>query len=271
MAISSPTAPIPAPRRTEAGIQLPGWLAAVVAGVLVLVAGGLGALLMAQVAGRTLTVQLPGQAAAPDHVAVQGIGRITAAPDTMLTDLGVNVQRGTVRDALAAARADVDKLTAALQGTGIQPADMQTSSLSVGPNYSYPSQQLTGYSAYSMLHVRVRDMSKANATLAAAADALGNDVQFGGIQLTRADLTAQLAQARQAAISAATTQAADWARLANRQLGKISGVQEQYAGYGAQSIAGQGGMGGGGGASVPAIQAGQGETVVVVTVTYDLS
>ena len=269
MATSSPTAPMP--RHTGAGLHLPGWLAAVVAAALVLVAGGMGALLMAQVAGRPVTLQLPGQAAAaaPNLVSVQGVGRVTAAPDTMLTDVGVEVERSNVSDALAVARTEMDRLTAGLQAAGVQPADMQTTSLWIYPRTD-SSQQVVGYRVSSNLHVRVRDLSKANATLNAAAGAVGNDVRFSGIQLTRTDLGAQVAQARQAAISAAAGQAAEWARLSNRQLGKLNGIQEQYAGYGPGTVAGGGGIGGAGGGAVPQVQVGQGETVVVVTVTYAL-
>ncbi len=129
---------------------------------------------------------------------------------------------------------------------------------------------MTGYTASPTLHVRVRDLGKSNTTLTAAANAVGNDIRFSGIQLTRSDLSAQLAQARQAAINAATSQAGEWAKLSNRQLGKISGIQEDYAGYGPDSVAKGGGLGGAG-ASVPQIQAGQGETVVIVTVSYALN
>src|SRR5690348_16713375 len=158
MAISSPTAPMP--RRTESGLRLPTWLAAVIAVLLVAVAGGMGALLMAQVAGRPVTLQVPGQtAAAPNLLTVQGVGRVTAAPDTMLTDLGVQVQRPTVADALAVAKTETDRLTAALQGAGVQPADMQTTSLWVYPRTDAMGQP-AGYSVTSTVHVRVRDLSK---------------------------------------------------------------------------------------------------------------
>lgn len=268
MAISSPTAPVP--RRTESGFRLPTWLAAVVAVLLVAVAGVMGALLMAQVASRPVSLQLPGQtAAAPNLLTVQGVGRVTAAPDTMLADVGVQVQRPTVADALAVAKTETDKLTAALRSAGVQPADMQTTGLWIYPRTDY-NQQVVGYTVSSTVHVRVRDLNRANATLDAAAGSVGNDITFGGIQLTRTDLTTQLAQARQAALAAATSQAGDWAKASNRQLGKVSAIQEQYAGYGPQAVSG-GGMGGGGGGGVPTIQVGQGEAVVVVTVSYALN
>ena len=268
MAISSPPAPMP--RRTESGLRLPTWLAAVVAVLLVALAGGMGAVLMAQVAGRPVTLQMPGQtAAAPNLLTVQGVGRVTAAPDTMLADVGVQVQRPSVADGLTVAKTETDKLTAALQAAGVQPADVQTTGLWIYPRTD-SSQNVIGYTVSSTLHVRVRDLSRANATLDAAAASVGNDITFGGIQLTRTDLTAQLGQARQAAIAAATSQAGQWARMSNRQLGGISGIQEQYAGYGPQVIQG-GGQGGGGGAVIPTIQAGQGEAVVVVSISYALN
>lgn len=258
-----------------ASVNLPGWLAAAIVVALVVVAGGIGALLMGQLAAQTVNVQIPGITvpAAADTVTVVGEGRVAAAPDTIFTDIGAEAQATSLSLALSAAAGDAEKLTTALKNAGIASTDMQTTSLSA---YVRTDQygNVVGYNASTYLHVRIRDVSKATAILNAAAGAIGPDVRLGQMQYQRVDIAAQAAQARQIALAAAQDHAADIARSSNRQLGKLSAVQESFVGYVAagQSVQmGGGGLGAGGGGSLPQIQSGQGEVVVQLVVRYGLS
>lgn len=254
----------------------PGWLAASIVVALVLVAGGVGAILMSQVAGQNLNVQIPGitAPAAADTVTVVGEGRIAAAPDTIYTDIGAEAQATSLSLALSAAAADGDKLTTALKNAGMAANDMQTASL-----YAYVRTDqygnVVGYNASTTLHVRIREIGKATSILNAAASAIGPDVRLGQLQYQRVDIAAQAAQARQLALAAAEEHASGIAKLSNRQLGKLSAVQESFVGYVAAGQSVQmgagGGIGAGGGGSVPQIQSGQGEVVVQLVVRYGLN
>ena len=258
-------------------LRLPGWLAASIVVALVIVAGGVGALLMSQLSAQNYNFQFPGitTPAAADTVTVIGEGRVAAAPDTIYTDIGGEAQAPSLSAALSAAASDGDKLTAALKNAGVQPTDVQTTNL-----YSYVRTDqygnVVGYTAATYLHVRIRDISKATSILNAAASAIGPDVRLGQLQYQRVDIAAQAAQGRQLALAAAEEHAAGIAKLSNRQLGKLSAVQESFVGYVAagQTIqgGGQGGIGaGGGGSYVPQIQSGQGEVVVQLIVRYGLN
>ncbi|HET9782399.1 MAG TPA: SIMPL domain-containing protein [Candidatus Dormibacteraeota bacterium] len=262
--------------RWTPGLRLPGWFAATILVALVIVAGGVGALLMSQLAGQNYNFQFPGitTPAVADTVTVVGEGRVAATPDTIFTDVGAEAQATSLSLALNAAASDGDKLTAALKNAGIAPADMQTTSL-----YAYVRTDqygnVVGYNASTYLRVRIRDVSKATSILNAAAGAIGPDVRLGTLQYQRTDIAAQAAQARQLALAAAEDHASGLAKLSNRQLGKLSAVQESYVGYVAagQSVqGGGGGIGAGGGASaLPQIQSGQGEVVVQLIVRYGLN
>lgn len=272
MAVS--TGPVSRPRGPTESLRLPVWVAITLAVAVVLMAAGSGGLALASILGRPIQVQAPGQPAAvvPNTVTVQGVGRVAAAPDTMWVQVGVDLQRGTVRDALTAAAAGANKVTTAIKGAGVAATDVQTSSFGVYPVTNMAG-QVTGYDASSMLSVRIADIGKANAILSAAADAGGNDVRFGSIQYGLTNDAAQVTQARQAAVTAAAGRAADLSKASGRTLGTISSMDEQYVGYvpAGNTIAPGAGIGGGGGATVPTIQVGQGTLIVQVAVTYQLS
>lgn len=262
------------PVRRIPDLRLPGWLAGAIVVALVLVAGGVGALLMAQVAGRPLTVNLPGITTplAADTVTVIAEGRVPAVPDTIYTDIGAQVARDTLPQALAATADDSARLTAALKGAGVDGADIQTTGL-----FAYPRTDTVGntigYFASVNLRVRIRDLNRATSVIDAAAGAIGNDVRLGQLQYQRSDIASQAVQARQLALASASDRASGLAKMSNRQLGKITSVHEEFAGYvpAGQMVSGLGGGGGGGGAAVPQVQSGQGEVVVYLTVTYSLN
>lgn len=258
-------------------LRLPGWVAAAFAVGAVLLAASAGAVLMAEATGRTLQVQFPGNASisvpmAADTVTVIGEGRVAAAPDTIYTDIGADAQRSTLAQALSAAADDSTKLTAALKTAGVAAADIQTTSM-YAYNRTDQYGNVTGYGASVNLRVRIRDVSKVTPILNAAASSIGNDVRFNQLQYQRVDIAAQTPQARQAALTAAQERASSIAKLSNRQLGKISAVEENYVGYVAAGtyMGGYGGGGQGGGGGVPQISVGQGEVVVQLVVSYSLN
>lgn len=230
---------------------------------------------MAEATGRTLQVQFPGNASisipmAADTVTVIGEGRVAAAPDTIYTDIGAEAQRPTLAQALSTAADDSSKLTAALKSAGVADADIQTTSMSA---YTRTDQygNVLGYSASVNLRIRIRDVGKVTSVLGAAASSIGNDARFGQLQYQRVDIAAQTPQARQAALAAAQERASAIAKLSNRQLGKISAVEEKFVGYVAAGTY-LGGIGaGGGGGAVPQVNIGQGEVVVQLAVSYALN
>ena len=265
-------------------MRLPGWFAGAAIVALVLVAGGIGALVMAQFEQAAVQVQLPSTvpaaatpgsvpaAVAVNTVTVVGEGRVVAAPDTIYVDLGAEVSKPTLAAALTAATADQSKLSAALKKAGIAAADMQTTGLNTyarTDSYGNPA----GYGVSSYLRVRIRDVSKATAILTAAAGAIGNDIRVNSLQYQRANIATQVSQARQAAIASAAERAVSNAKASGRQIGHITEIREQFVGYvgAGQMVSGGIGSAGGGGVTVPTVQSGQGEVVVQLVVTYSMS
>lgn len=266
------------PMRWVPDLRMSGWLATVLLVALVLLAGGVGGLVMAEVTGKPLQVQFPGSGllaggTVPDSIRVTGVGSVVAAPDTIYADIGATVIKPSLPQALSAMTDDSTKLVAALKKAGVADVDIQTTGLNAWTRTDNYSGAVTGYDAGVSLRVRIRDVTKATAILNAAAAAIGNDIRFNGLQYTRTDIATQAAQARQQALKAAADRASAIAQASNRQLGKILQVSEDYVTYMAPGMVGGlgGGQGGGGGGYVPSIQTGQGEVVIQLSVTYSIN
>lgn len=177
-------------------------------------------------------VAAPGASGSPAATAagvtVQGLGRVSGTPDTMVVTLGVQVKRGTVTDALSAANGRMASVRDALRRAGVADRDLQTSSLSVWPNYVYAggTQQLQGYQASESLTATLGDLTKAGAQVSAAVSAGGNEVTVGGMNLELRGDSAAMKQARSAAMADAQVRAAQLTAAAGRRLGAVVAVSE---------------------------------------------
>ena len=197
---------------------------------------------------------------------VVGAGSATATPDTAKLSLGASATRPNVHDALSADNRDMQNLLGALHGQGVQDTDIQTQSVSVYQATTCCPAVVTGYTATNNVTVTVHHLQNVSAVIAAVVDAVGNDVQLGGVTLSVADPSSALAAARKVAMTDAGERATQWAGLVGRQLGKVLSVSEVVSGQAQPSCVG--GCGGAGGGTP--IQAGQDTLTVSVTVTYEL-
>ncbi|HTC86477.1 MAG TPA: SIMPL domain-containing protein, partial [Candidatus Acidoferrum sp.] len=81
---------------------------------------------------------LAADATAPEHtISVSGTGRVILSPDVADLRLGVTIQRTTVKAARADAATAMTAVIAALKNAGIDDKDIQTSALSLQPQYDY--------------------------------------------------------------------------------------------------------------------------------------
>jgi uncharacterized protein len=177
---------------------------------------------------QTPTVVPPGTPL-PRTVTVSGVGRVSAPPDVAVIVTGVQTQ---AKEAAAALNQNSQAMTAlinALKTAGIAPADIQTQSLDLQPQYQEPTQTngtrtLIGYIAINTVQIRVKDISKLGTTLDAAVSAGGNLIQ--GIQFEISDPSPLLTQARDQAMKDARQKADQLAKLAGTQLGSVQTITE---------------------------------------------
>ena len=205
-------------------------------------------------------------------LAVSGSGTVSLPPDVAYIYIGVHTDDTDLANAVSKNNAQAQALVDALKNAGIASKDIQTSNFSVYTNNNGGVDKMTGqvvangtyYSVDNTVYVTMRDLSKMGKILSTAVSSGANSIN--SISFDVADKTAAMAQARQKAMTNASSLAAELAKTAGVKLGEIQNIT-----YSDTSSTPYYGMGGGGAsapnASVP-IQPGQTQITVSVNVTY---
>lgn len=176
-------------------------------------------------------VTLPALAAeAPlPTISVIGEGQVEAAPDMAIMSLGVQTDADTASAAMAETSAKLAAVIERLKAAGIEPRDIQTSGLSLGPRYDYGKQDGTpptvvGYTASNMVTVRVRALDKVGSVLdSVVADGANT---LNGLSLGLAEDRALKDEARREAVADAAAKAALYAEAAGVKLGRVASISE---------------------------------------------
>ena len=188
----------------------------------------LSALCLSAVLALPVTAPALAQDQPPPMITVTGEGMVEAAPDIATLMIGVTTQGGTAAAALATNSAAMDAVLTRLTEAGIEARDMQTSNLSLGPDYSkYDSSSGAAPSSYvasNMLTVRVRVLDSLGKVLdAAVADGANT---LNGLTFGLADPAPTLNEARKEAVADARAKAELLATAAGVKLGKIVSISE---------------------------------------------
>jgi uncharacterized protein YggE len=162
------------------------------------------------IAGAAMTAPLWAQAPADpsptlSSIRVSGDARVSAQPDRVQIDLGVQTQAPLSRDAAAANARQLETVLAAVRKAAGPGAQLKTVSYSLSPNYQYHpgggEPTITGYTALNVVQVTLDDLARIGDCLDAATRAGANRVQ--GIQWTLRDQDTVRAEAlREAAMRA---------------------------------------------------------------------
>lgn len=168
----------------------------------------------------------------PEHtISVSGTGRIVLTPDTADLRLGVTSTAKTVKSARAAAATSMTAVIASVKKLGIADKDIQTTTLSLQPQYDYSGNtnppRLVGYQLSNAIAVTVRDLDKLGDAIdgALAAGATSLD----GVSFRVADQAAAEQQARQAAIDEAKAKAKTLADAAGISISGVASISETVA------------------------------------------
>ncbi|HEX7474020.1 MAG TPA: SIMPL domain-containing protein [Candidatus Limnocylindrales bacterium] len=168
---------------------------------------------------------------APQHtISVSGTGRVILAPDVADLRLGVVIQRSTVKAARADAATKMTAVIAALKKAGIADADIQTSAITLNPQYDYTNgnaPRLIGYQFSNSVAVTVRKLDSLgdaiDGALAAGATTL-DSVSFRVDDETKAE-----AQARTQAMADAKSKAQALATAAGVSIEGVASITETVA------------------------------------------
>lgn len=163
-------------------------------------------------------------------ITVTGTGTSQAVPDMATLMIGVTTQGETAAVALAANSTSVEAVIARLTASGIEARDLQTSNLSINPNwtgYDSSAPAIAGYVATNMVTVRVRNLDGLGAALdAAVADGANT---LNGLTFGLAAPEPALNEARKAAVADAKAKAELLVAAAGMKLGKIVTITESGA------------------------------------------
>jgi uncharacterized protein len=166
--------------------------------------------------------------AAEKLVTVTGEATVAVAPDTAMIRLGVGTQEKTAREASEANARQMTAVLAAIKDTGVADRDIQTSRLSLQPQYD-PNKsgtaRLTGFQASNQVTVRIRDIDKLPTVLDRAITAGANEMS--GIEFVVSEQSKLLDQARDDAIADARRKADLYAKAAGAKLGRVVSITEE--------------------------------------------
>jgi uncharacterized protein YggE len=182
-----------------------------------------------------LATALPARAemAAVPTITVIGEGSSEAAPDLATIQIGVTTLGETATEALAANNAAMEAVMARLAAAGVAARDLQTSGLSVNPNWTgYDSSvsggpTISGYTASNMLTVRLRVLDGLGSVLDAAVSDGANTLN--GLTFGLAEPGPALDEARKEAVADARAKAELIATAAGAKLGPILSITEGAA------------------------------------------
>jgi hypothetical protein len=200
---------------------------AVALGALVLGGTGLG---LALSAGATTPSAAPaGCGSSEPRLTVQGTGQAPGTPDLLTAVFGFSTSAGTSADALSQNNAEVNKALLALEGHGVAQSDVQTTGLTLAPQYVYPNggpPRLTGYAVTNTVTTKLRDSKTAGDAIDAVVGATGNAATINSLAFSF-DNPAQVEdRARGKAVHQAVAHAGAMAAAAGRKLGSVCSLTD---------------------------------------------
>jgi uncharacterized protein YggE len=163
---------------------------------------------------------------------VQGDGVATGTPNLLTVVAQVNVTDATAEKSLAQDDAETAAVENALKADGVRALDIQTTDLSIQPNYTWTdnTEKLTGYAVSDTVsanfHAPFANAGKAIDDITGAA---GNDLQIEGLNFSFEDPRVVEDQARTDAVTQAVSHAQSMATAAGEQLGAVCSVTDDSA------------------------------------------
>ncbi len=161
------------------------------------------------------------------RVDVSATGEVTWVPDIALISAGVVTRSTTAAAAMQENAIRMERVIAALRRAGLADRDIQTTSISLSPEYRYENNkppQLVGYTASNQVNVRFRDIASSGRILDALVAQGAN--QINGPNLTLDKPQAALDGARANAIATGRARAEMYAASLGMRVARVVSVSE---------------------------------------------
>ena len=175
------------------------------------------------------STQPPATLAIGPGITVGGRATVGGTPDTLRLDLSVAATASSVSEALASANRSAAIVQKSLLDSRVLKKDLQTSGLSIQPEYDYTKQglpRLKGYQVSESITAKFRDLGRAGDIIGKVVSAGGNAIRVNGISLDLEDTSALVSSARDKAFANAKAKAKQCARAAGRSLGDVISIAE---------------------------------------------
>ncbi|WP_028969042.1 SIMPL domain-containing protein [Sphingomonas sp. URHD0057] len=167
------------------------------------------------------------QTIAGTRLDINATGEVSRVPDLAIISAGVVTRSASASGAIQQAATRMARVREALRQAGIADRDIQTSNISLNPEYTYVNNQppkLNGYSATNQLSVRFRDIAITGKILDALVAQGAN--QISGPNLTIDKPEAALDEARAKAVAAGRARADLYARSLGLRVVRVVSVSE---------------------------------------------
>lgn len=163
------------------------------------------------------------------RLTVVGTGSASGTPNRVTLTVDVSVIGSSARSALSQDNTAAAAVIAAVTKSGVPSRDVQTTNLSVQPDYtpSHGTTVLSGYSVDNSVVATIDHISDAGPVVDAVTATAGNAVRIGSLAFSIADPRRLEDLARQNAVHQAASHAASMAAAAGQRLGTICSVSDQ--------------------------------------------
>ena len=175
------------------------------------------------------TPAAPGYAIPGDAtlLAVSAQADAKRVPDVATLSAGVVTQAADANAAMRANAEQMAKVMAAIRVAGIAERDIQTSGISVHPQYRYAENQppaITGYQASNTVSLKVRDVARLGRTLDALVASGANQVNGPTFEVDKPDEAYD--EARIAALRKAEARAQTYAKAMGLRVRRVVSISE---------------------------------------------
>jgi uncharacterized protein len=201
-------------------------------------------------------------------IVVSGDGIVHAVPDGAVIQAGVATIAATAHEAMDINGSTMTAVIAAAKSAGISEPDLQTSELSVQPQYSDKTAKgeakIVAYQVISRLSIRVRGRNRVGRLIDAVTSAGAN--QMYGLNFEVLEIQDYADLARKAAVADAQRKAELYAQAAGVRLGRLISLSENSAQSGPRPLMRQAAA-----QTAMPVESGEIDVAAQITATFELS
>ncbi|MBO0680757.1 SIMPL domain-containing protein [Mycolicibacterium sp. S2-37] len=168
----------------------------------------------------------PGTPEGTRQVTVVGEGQVQGTPDTLTANVGMEAIAADVTGAMNQSSERQQAVITALVDAGIDRKDINTTQVSLQPQFGADGTAIIGYRASNTIDVKIRDVSAASQALALIVSSGGDSTRINSIDYSIEDDSQLIRDARARAFEDAKSRAEQYAELSGLDLGKVVSISE---------------------------------------------